>query len=188
VNQPGFAPFVAHLASALSAADVPYMLVGSVASGIHGEARATRDIDVVVRLSRSKVPELARLFPADDFYFDEDMAREAIARGSQFNVIDGRFGWKADLIVARGEFANVEFRRRVKVTLEGTELYVASAEDTILSKLGWAKAQGTSNRQLEDCAGILRIKGPTLDMAYLAEWVRLLAVEAQWAELDRMMA
>jgi hypothetical protein len=180
--------FVIHVVTALEQCTVPYMLVGSAASSFHGEPRSTRDIDVVVRLGRSQIPILAAHFPEPDFYFDEDMAREAVARGSQFNVVDSRSLWKVDLIIARGEFANNEMKRRVKGNFAGVDLFVASAEDTLLSKLGWAKASGTSNRQLEDCAGILRVKGPILDMAYLAEWVRLLALEAQWAELQRMVA
>lgn len=179
--------FVAHVVTALERCNIPYMLVGSAASSFHGEPRSTRDIDVIVRLGRSQVPALAAQFPDPDFYFDEDMAREAVARGSQFNVIDSRSLWKADLVCARGEFSNVEMKRRVKGTFAGVELYVASAEDTVLAKLGWAKASGTSSRQLEDCAGIFRIKGDVLDTGYLAEWVRLLALEAQWAELQRMV-
>jgi hypothetical protein len=45
-------------------------------------------------------------------------------------------------------------------------LYVASAEDVILSKLEWAKMAGYE-RQLTDVAGIVRIQGTDIDVAYV---------------------
>jgi hypothetical protein len=39
-----------NLASALEALRVPYFVTGSLASGIHGEFRATSDIDIVAAL------------------------------------------------------------------------------------------------------------------------------------------
>jgi hypothetical protein len=58
-------------------------------------------------------------------------------------------------------------------------LYVASAEDVILSKLEWAKMT-ESERQLNDVAGILRTQDDELDNAYVARWVAALDLDAQW--------
>ena len=46
------------------------------------------------------------------------------------------------------------------------QLFIASAEDVLLSKLEWAKA-GQSARQLEDCVNLIRVRWDELDRAYI---------------------
>jgi hypothetical protein len=40
--------------------------------------------------------------------------------------------------------------------------------------------QGGSDRQLEDVAGILRVRGPELDVVYIERWVAELGLAEQW--------
>jgi hypothetical protein len=48
---------------------------------------------------------------------------------------------------------------------------VATAEDTVLSKLGWYRASGeTSERQGNDLRGIVHVSGARLDLSYLNTW------------------
>ena len=61
----------------------------------------------------------------------------------------------------------------------GVEIATATAEDTIIAKLEWAKAGG-SDRQLEDVAGILRVRAGTLDIPYIERWVEELELADQW--------
>lgn len=61
----------------------------------------------------------------------------------------------------------------------GLRLSVATAEDTVISKLEWAK-EGESQRQVEDAAGILRVQADHLDTAYIERWVRELGLSEQW--------
>ena len=63
-----------------------------------------------------------------------------------FNVIDPQTGWKVDLIILKARaFSREEFRRLQRVELiEGVHLALATPEDTILSKLEWAKKAGGS--------------------------------------------
>jgi hypothetical protein len=48
----------------------------------------------------------------------------------------------------------------------GVPVQIVSCEDLILVKLEWA-AQGGSRRQIEDVAGILRIRKDKFDQAYI---------------------
>jgi hypothetical protein len=73
-------------------------------------------------------------------------------------VIESRSGSKVDLIVRKERaFSPEERARRTKVSLPGGMVVdLASPEDTILSKLEWAKKTGTSEKQLDDAAASSR--------------------------------
>jgi hypothetical protein len=171
---------------ALDAAGIPYMLTGSFASAYHATPRATQDIDLVIAPTREQLARLERAFPASAYYYDADAAMEALEHESMFNVIDLETGWKIDLIVRKSrEFSRTEFARRQRVTFEGLDLYVASAEDVLLSKLEWARL-GDSARQLEDAAGLLRRRESELDRSYLEHWVEQLGLRKQWEAARRL--
>jgi hypothetical protein len=57
-------------------------------------------------------------------------------------------------------------------------LFIATAEDVILSKLEWSKLS-QSQRQLEDVAAVLR-SWQDLDRPYLKKWIQDLQVGAEW--------
>ena len=64
----------------------------------------------------------------------------------------------------------------------GTDLFVAPPEDTVLSKLEWAKLGG-SERQLVDVGGIVKTQGSRLDRAYIASWLDDLGVRELWSRV-----
>ena len=57
------------------------------------------------------------------------------------------------------------------------QLYITSAEDTILAKLVWYQKGGeVSNRQLQDVEGIIKVQGSQLDIQYLNDMAITLGV------------
>jgi len=103
-------------------------------------------------------------------------------------VLDLATGWKIDFMIRKSrEFSRTEFARRRRVAFEGLDLYIASAEDILLSKLEWAKL-GESGRQLEDAAWLVRRRGGDLDRTYLERWVAELQVGEQWETAQRLAA
>ena len=174
------ADFLRRIVAALDAASVPHMVVGSFASTFHGVPRATHDIDIVVDLDRTMLDRLLAALPDEIYYVDHDTAREALARRAQFNVIDMGTGWKVDLIVRKARPYSVEeLARRQPAVLMGVATFVASAEDSILSKLEWSKL-ANSERQLRDAAGIVKTRGDALDTHYIERWVDTLDLGEQW--------
>ena len=168
------------LVEKLDAAGVPHMVAGSFASTYHGVPRSTQDVDVVIDPNPSGLTALLSSLPENDYYVDADTARDALKRRSQFNLIDMATGWKVDLIVRKArEFSIEEFRRRESADLFGTHVFLATAEDSIITKLEWAKL-GDSERQLRDVAGIISVRGITLDRRYIERWVAALELDAEW--------
>lgn len=173
--------FAARLGSSLARRGIPYMVVGSLASSFHGEPRTTRDIDLVIDPTAAAITRLVADMQAAGFYASAPAAEEALVERGQFNVVDPSTGWKAALIVLkRGAFARAEFQRRQTAQLPGGLNYVATAEDTIIAKLVWARA-GESERQLRDVASVVAVSGDGLDRSYIERWIRELGLADLWA-------
>jgi hypothetical protein len=100
----------------------------------------------------------------------------------QFNLIDPASGFKIDLIVLKDRpFSREEFgRRRVAALTATLAAAVASPEDSILSKLEWARKAGESGVQLADAAGVARVAGAALDVAYIERWAEEPGVLDLW--------
>ncbi len=170
------------ITAALDQAGITYMLSGSFASTFYGAPRSTQDIDFVIDATPEQVRRFAEGLPSEKYYVDPDAALEAHRRRSMFNVIDLATGWKIDLIIRKTrEFSQEEFRRRQRVAVQGVPVFVATAEDAIISKLEWSK-WAQSQRHIEDVAGILRLRWPSLDRPYLEKWIVQLGLDDQWTQ------
>lgn len=184
----GMSEVLRRVTDALHATEIQYMLVGSFASSIHGYLRSTADIDFVIDASPEQLQKLIQELKDKDYYAQIEDALEAWRNRSMFNVMDTLAGGKIDFIFVKPRpYSREEFRRRRRSAFEGISLFVASVEDTIVSKLEWAKL-GESARQIEDVARLsqkISISG-SLDRAYIDKWVNELGLISQWSEAKRI--
>jgi hypothetical protein len=166
----------------LDEAGVPFMIAGSFASTTHGLPRTTQDLDIVIDPPDAAcIDALVGSMSSDAYYVDAGTARDALRRRSMFNVVDHASGWKVDFIIRKNrDFSRGEFARRMELPLLGVPVFVASAEDTIVSKLEWSRSSGGSERQRRDVAGVLATMGDQLDRAYVERWVRELELQDEW--------
>lgn len=168
------------IASVLDALGVPYVVVGSFASSMRGLYRATADVDIVADIKPESVGPLVAALQGD-FYVDELAVRRAIARRGSFNAIHFDAVFKVDIFVPPpGDFGRQQLlrRRAERITPDSArEIYVATAEDTILAKLLWYVAGGgVSETQWSDVRGVIGTQGGDLDVKYLREWAARLGV------------
>ena len=161
---------------------VPYYVGGSLASSTHGVARASIDADVIADLGPEHVAPLAREL-ASAFYLSEDRMRVAVEARRSFNLIHLETMFKVDVFVAKGRpFDRQVFGRAREEALEDSpqarRFFVASPEDTVLSKLEWFRAGGeVSERQWADVVGVLKTGWGGLDRDYLARWASSIGVQ-----------
>jgi hypothetical protein len=166
--------------SLLEQQQITYVLVGSLASSMHGMYRATADIDVVADVhSEQVIPLLAAL--QKNFYVDEQAVREAIDRRQSFNAIHFDSVFKVDIFIPKSdEFSRKQIERRElrKLAPDVDQMvYVATAEDTILAKLRWYDSGGrVSNNQWTDVVGIIGGSASRLDLDYLRSWAETLGL------------
>ncbi len=170
------------IAEILERAGIPYMVVGSHASGIHGQARTTQDVDIVIDPTPDQLDTFVKEF-AEDYYVSQEAAREALQRRSVFNVIELDSGWKADLIIKKQRpFSIEEFKRRQPMSVAGRSFPVASPEDVILAKLEWNRVT-PSQRQLSDALAVAVMHRENLDRDYLKRWAKALDISESLEQL-----
>jgi len=160
------------------------MFTGSIAGIHYGVPRFTHDLDVVVNLQAQHIAALKHDL-AGAFYFDEEAAVEAVAQQEQFNIVHLTSFFKVDFWPLQdSEFARLSFERRRKVSMLGTEVWLISPEDLVLSKLLWHE-QSDSEVQWRDVIALVRAPSLTVDRSYLTEWAKRLGLSPL---LERLLA
>lgn len=160
---------------------VAWYVGGSVASTVHGRFRATNDVDVIAVLREEHASPLRAALEAEH-YIDEESICDAVRHESSFNLVHYGTGLKIDVFIAADtEYeAGVRVRRVSEPIGDGAnsrQLWVASAEDTILAKLAWyRRGGGASQRQWRDIQGVIELRGRELDVEYLRRWAPVLGV------------
>lgn len=168
--------------------NIRYAIGGSLASSVHGYARQTQDADITVEPFPYKERLFAMRFRPDEYYADEHMIRDAVARRASFNILHLHTMFKIDVFVQKDRpFDREAMSRRVKAQVfpdTAEEFGLMTAEDIILFKMEWYRiGGGTSDRQLNDILGVMRTRGDTLDAAYLDTWAAVLGVSDLLGEL-----
>ncbi|MCI0415687.1 hypothetical protein L0222_23170 [bacterium] len=134
---------------------IPYMIVGSFASNLHGVPRTTHDADLVIEIDEPRLQAFAR---------------------SLGSTIHTPSGFKVDFVVRKERlFSRREFERRILANFLNRQCWFATPEDTILSKLEWSK-KGESEKQFRDAVSIAKVQ-PNLKWEYLQQSSKELDVE-----------
>ncbi len=189
-----FNAFVREVLDALEAAQVTYLIGGAVALAAWGEARTTRDLDLVIELPVESMGALslelgrrAMLVPVDimlDLWL-EDRADLPI------NAIHMTSGYKAEMFLLKPGDALREagLRRRRPVDLGPPlgEVYVHSPEDLILNKLRFYRIS-QQTKHVRDIASIVLYQAEALDVAYIERWAQTLNLSDEWQEIQRRVA
>lgn len=189
-----FNAFVREVLDALEAANVTYLIGGAVALAAWGEARTTRDLDLVIELPVESMGALslelerrAMLVPVDIMLdlLIEDRADLPI------NAIHMTSGYKAEMFLFKPGDALREagLARRQLVDLGPAlgQVYVHSPEDLILNKLRFYRIS-QQTKHVRDIASIVLYQADALDMAYIERWAKTLNLSDEWQEIQRRVA
>ncbi len=151
---------------------VPYMLVGSLSSNVHGIPRATHDADFVLQLggcSFSKV--LRHLEPR--FQSDRQLRFEGVTGTKRQILTLKETDFQVELFALTDDpFDQSRFARRCLRQFLGRDVYLQSPEDVIVQKLKWLdRADRPKDR--EDIASVIGVRQNTLDWDYIHHWCDL---------------
>ena len=162
-----FEKLLARLGGALDKAGIPYMLIGGQAVLLHGQPRATVDIDVTVGLDVDAVPRLLALAQSLGLNALATPVEPFVAKTNVLPVQDAETGIRVDFIFSFTPYEQQAIARAVRQSVGGQSVCFAAAEDLILHKLFAGRP-----RDIEDVRGVLARKGKQLDSEYLRRWAR----------------
>lgn len=160
---------------------IPHYVGGSVASSFHGAARSTMDVDLLCELMPDQIPLFLEQFD-EQYYVSESAIREAVERKSCFNLVHLPTSFKVDIFISRErEFDRKSMARATSATLgevRTVTVPMATAEDSIISKLEWyRKTNESSDRQWDDVSRLIRLLGSQADVDYLSEAAESVGVD-----------
>lgn len=153
----------------LEAVGIRSMIVGSLASNFYGIPRSTRDADFVVELPPAALSRLEQALP-ENLRLRSQVAFEAVTGTVRYviEMADGPFLCEL-FVLSDDPHDRLRFSRRLKVRMFGREVFVASAEDTIVTKLRWAHdAHRAKDR--EDVRNIIALREASLDWQHIEAW------------------
>lgn len=168
------------MADAFEALNIPYFIGGSLATAVHGIARATMDVDLVADIQIDQIQSLLQAL-GESFFADEPMIKDAVLQRMGFNIIHKESMFKVDVFPVQDRaFDHSQLERRTTYALSDDperRAYIASPEDNILSKLEWYRLGGEiSDRQWQDVLNVLKIQGERISRPYLQHWAKQLKV------------
>lgn len=154
------------LFKALNDADVRYVVVGGIATILHGYVRATADLDLVVDLQVAEAAKVIKVLsekgfkpkvPVQALEFADARKREQWIAEKGMQVFPmyhpDSIGLTIDLFVEQPIPFDELWDRSVVMTLEGTDVHVCSIDDLIAMK-----RQSGRHKDLADIEQLSRIK------------------------------
>lgn len=154
--------------------NIQYMLTGGIVVNYYGRPRFTHDVDLIIQIHIEDAEKIVTLFEKE-FYISKDGVIEAIKCKGMFNLIHFETIFKVDCFILKDEeHSMTSFPRRQKELIFGREIYIASCEDIILTKLYWYKKSGIQ-KHYEDVVGIFEIQQNKIDLDYVKKWAEKLS-------------
>ncbi len=168
----------------LNQLNLPYTITGAYASSIHGEPRATHDIDLQIHITLKDINDICNAFQ-ENFYVSKEGIEDALKHRTMFNLIHLESQVKIDFwIPKQNEYDQEQFKRRQEISISGIKTFVISPEDLILTKLDWHK-KTELEKHFTDALGVMRIQDKQLDFDYITFWAEKLSIKIIWAELRK---
>lgn len=154
---------------ALDHAAIPFMIVGSLASNFHGIPRATRDADFVIQPGVVPISELAAALP-QHLRLEPQASFETVTGTTRYLVTLRQSPFVCELFLISADLHDIaRFERRERVRLLGREVFIATAEDMIVTKLLWA-TQADRAKDRDDVRNIIAVRSRDLDWSYIERW------------------
>jgi hypothetical protein len=161
--------FMCEVVQALNATHVPYMVVGSLSSNVYGIPRSTKDADFVLELGSIPIERVMQQL-GQSYKLDPQMSFETITSTLRYRILHQASAFLIELFLLSNDAHDRErFARRRIVKYAGHDVYVATAEDVIVTKLRWSR-QGKRAKDIEDVRSVVSMQNDKVDWDYVHRW------------------
>lgn len=171
------APAIRSICDLFKAADVPGMIIGGVAASIHGQARATEDVDVAVLLDERHLNRFVKLAAVEGLYPRISDAITFAQRNAVLLLEHSESGVSVDIVLGRLPFERYAIEHAIGVKIDDLAVPVITPEDLIIMK-----AVAHRPQDLQDIRVIVT-SNPKLDVKRIRREVRVMASALDMPEL-----
>ena len=172
------------IAEKLEALQIPYMVIGGMATAVWGEPRATLDVDVTVWIAEEEIEAIPGRLAHRFTVLPEDAVD--FIRQTRVLPLETEAGVRIDLIFGMLPFEQAAIERSVNRIVAGRPVRFCTAEDLILYKIISDREQ-----DLHDVRAILRRRRSSLDRTYLDPRVQELSDGLErrdiWSKYERWL-
>lgn len=160
---------VRRVIDSLDSVNVPYVLVGSLASNLYGVARSTLDADVVVQTQPGQLTELVKSL-GPQFEREPQMQFETVTGTCKSLLRERESHFEIELFELSADLHDRErFARRQRLTVFDRDTFVLTVEDVLVTKLRWLHI---ANRPKDrgDIQSVIAVSGDVVDWPYVERW------------------
>lgn len=148
---------------------IPYMVVGSLATNFHSTVRSTKDADLVIQADLADVAHSIAA-KCDSLQVDRQLGFETVTATQKIMLRSTSEEFTVELFALSDDPHDQErFRRRKLVDWEGRPAWLISAEDSIITKLRWAHVAGRK-KDIIDVENVIAVSGDIIDWPYVERW------------------
>lgn|GEM_PF-119636 len=171
------APAIRALYNLFKSSDVPGMIIGGVAASIHGQARATEDVDAAVLLDERHLDHFVKLAAAEGLHPRISDAIAFAQRNAVLLLEHSESGVSVDIVLGRLPFERYALEHAIYVKIDDLLVPVVAPEDLIVMK-----AIAHRPQDLQDIRVIVT-SNPKLDVKRIRREVRGMASALDMPEL-----
>lgn len=171
------APAIRALCNLFKASDVPGMIIGGVAASIHGQARATEDVDAAVLLDERHLNRFVKLAEAEGLHPRISDAIAFAQRNAVLLLEHSESGVSADIAIGRLPFERYAVEHATYIKIDDLLVPVVAPEDLIVMK-----AIAHRPQDLQDIRVIVT-SNPKLDVTRIRREIRGMASALDMPEL-----
>ncbi|QDU57974.1 hypothetical protein [Aeoliella mucimassa] len=159
-----------------------FMLVGSYATNLYCVPRGTQDIDLVVEAEFiAAAREIAQSHP--EIHLDPQLGFESVTATKRVLLTADDTDFKVEIFeLSNDPHDQARFQRRLPIDLYDERAWVATPEDTIITKLNWSQKTGRG-KDRDDAQNVMATQHETLDWPYIASWCERHGTHEKLAEL-----
>lgn len=172
--------------SALQPLNLPTAVMGGLALSAWEYPRATRDVDLVIEIGQGSPDAVLLALQKAGFRAKRTPAIRQLGSmrilQMEYDPPDAFVSIPTDVLLVDSAYHHTALQRPVPYRLSdaSSEIMVLACEDLILHKLLAGRVIDRS-----DAAALIRANRAALDVAYLRQWARELAVESELDEVWR---
>ncbi len=161
--------FICSVIDFLNEHNVPYMLVGSLATNFYCVPRSTEDGDIVVETSLAELGFRIRRALAG-VQFDPQLSFESVTGTRKIVLQTTEHNFQIELFgLSDDEHDRARFARRIQVQMLGRDAWIASLEDMIITKLRWSQYAGRE-KDISDVRNLISVQQEMIDWPYVESW------------------